>query len=305
MSEVAPPATQILAYIPVIHAGYEQLLRRHPEAGELLLIGRDFASLFPPLAKEIRALEPSAVVGYLQSAFPALPVRVIQPDDLPGAIKAATLLVPDEQLLRDIVQTWRLDIEGRAVVYDQTFLRWDRKWSLAERPADYQGAITAEALARQVIGLCELAGGRSSDWWRQVGAAVTRDGQLLEVAHNQHRPTEYSPYLDGDPRNEFHRGVRPDLSTAIHAEAELIARFARTGRPTAGADIYVSALPCPTCSRLIASAGFRRCYFRGSYAMLDGPRVLAAAGVELIWVDTGSGPGPDSDQTGPAAEPHP
>jgi dCMP deaminase len=36
---------------------------------------------------------------------------------------------------------------------------------------------------------------------------------------------------------------------------------------------------------LVAEAGFRRVYFAGPYAVLDGDAVLRAAGVELIWVD--------------------
>jgi dCMP deaminase len=129
------------------------------------------------------------------------------------------------------------------------------------------------------------AGARSPDWWRQVGAVAVRDGEILDVAHNEHRPTAYTPYVDGDPRNDFQRGVRTDLSTAIHAEALLVARAAATGRSLAGADLYVSTFPCPPCARLIAESGFRRVYFAGPYAVLDGDAILRSAGVDLIWVD--------------------
>lgn len=292
---------QLLAYIPALHAGYEQFLRKHGDAEELLIVGREFAAVFPAMAKEIRALDPADVASYLRCAFPALRIRVVQPADLAAQLVADTLVAPDEEMMREIVRTWQLDAGDRRVLYEATFLRWDRKWSLEARPAEYDGSVTADSFARMVVGIAGTAGNRSSDWWRRVGAAIARDGQLLDVAHNAHRPTEYAPYIDGDPRNEFHRGVRPDLSTAIHAEAELIGRFARTGRATSGADIYVSAFPCPPCARLIAAAGFRRCFFRGSYAMLDGERVLRDAGVEVIWVDTGTG----QDSSGTAAEPHP
>jgi dCMP deaminase len=131
------------------------------------------------------------------------------------------------------------------------------------------------------------AAGLSSDWWRQVGAVAVRAGVVLAVAHNEHRPTEYSPYLDGDPRNEFSRGVRADLSTALHAEAAVVARAARDGLGLAGADLYVSTFPCPACARLVGEAGIRRVYFAGPYAVLAGDEVLRAAGVERIFVDLG------------------
>jgi dCMP deaminase len=118
-----------------------------------------------------------------------------------------------------------------------------------------------------------------------VGAVIVRDGVVLDIDHNRHVPTDYSPYIDGDPRNEFRRGVRIDLSTASHAEATLIARAARVGVPLEGADLYVSTFPCPQCARLIAEAGFDRCFFAGPYAMLDGDAILRQAGVRLFWVE--------------------
>jgi dCMP deaminase len=93
--------------------------------------------------------------------------------------------------------------------------------------------------------------------------------------------------VDGDPRDNFSRGVRADLSTAAHAEASVIAGAARDGIRLAGADIYVTTFPCPACARLIAEAAFRRCYFTGPYSVLDGDKILRAAGTELIWVAPG------------------
>lgn len=52
----------------------------------------------------------------------------------------------------------------------------------------------------------------------------------------------------------------------------------------AGADLYVSTFPCPGCARLVAAAGFARCYFVDPYAVLHGDEVLRAAGVALIRV---------------------
>ncbi len=278
---------QLLLYVPALHAGYERFLRTHSDAAEVLLVGTGFRALFPSLAKEIRALDPAAAARYLRAGFDGLNVAVIEPADLSAAITADVLVVPDEQMMREIVRDYELD-HDRQVIYERTFLRWDRKWSLEARPVDYDGAVSVEEFAKVMHELAAREAHRSSDWWRQVGAAASRDGRLISVTHNTHQPTEYAPYVDGDPRNEFRRGIRSDLSTAIHAEALLIAQAAREGEPLAGADIYVTAFPCPSCARLIAQAGFRRCYFRGSYAVLDGAQILEAAGVQTFWIDTGT-----------------
>jgi dCMP deaminase len=265
----------------VLHAGYEALFDRHPDAAEVLLLGPSFAEEYPVLRKEIRALPAAVAARYLSPRFAT---RVVELGDLPAAVTAEVLVVPDEELMRAVIARFGLD---ERVSWERTFLRWDRDWSQAQRPADYDGTVGVDELGFMAKALQEA--GFSSDWWRQVGAVAVRDGSVLGIAHNEHRPTEYAPYLNGDPRNDFSRGVRADLSTALHAEAALVARAARDGLGLAAADLYVSTFPCPACARLIAEAGFARCFFAGPYALLDGDTVLRAAQVELIWIDVGAG----------------
>jgi dCMP deaminase len=279
---------QILLYLPVIHTGYEAFLEQHQDADEVLLLGTSFAEEFAVLRKEIRALAPERAATYLRWAGDRQ-VRIIERDQLPEAVIADVLVVPDEQLMRDLVDKHELNNE-RQVVFDRTFLRWDRAWSTAiDRPAEFDGTVSTDQLSIEMAWLTVEEAQRSSDWWRQVGAVAVREGQVIDKAHNEHKPSEYSPYLNGDPRNDFSRGLRADLSTALHAEAAIVARAARDGRSLAGAEIYVSTFPCPACARLIAEAGFKRCYFVGQYAVLDGDAILRAAGVELIWVDVSPG----------------
>jgi dCMP deaminase len=256
----------------------------------VLLLGRGFAEDFPALRKDIRALAPERAADYLRAR--AITATVVERDDLRTAVTADTLVVPDEEIMRELTAKYELD-DGREVIFERTFLRWDRAWSLAEKPAGYDGTVAADEVSRELTRLAVVEARHSSDWWRQVGAVAARDGEILGTAYNRHHPTEYAPYLDGDPRNEFHRGLRPDLSTAQHAEAAIVARAARDGVSLAGATLYVSTFPCPACARLVAEAGFARCYFAGPYAMLDGDAVLRAAGVELIWADVS----PEADRS--------
>ena len=276
---------QVLLYLPALHAGYEDFLSRHGDADEILLLGRGFQQAYPSLAKDIRALPPRRAADYLRLVVPRATNRVIEPPDLPGVLTGDDIVMPDEEITRDLAR--QLDLgEGRAVAFDRTFLRWDREWAAAQAPVAFDGEISAAELPRELIGAAEAIAQRSSDWWRQVGAVAARDGQLIGCAWNQHRPSKYAPYFNGDPRDGFARGVRADLSTAIHAEAALIARAARDGTSLAGADLYTTTFPCPACARLVAEAGFRRCYFAGQYSVLDGEQVLRAAGISLVWVDT-------------------
>ena len=275
---------QVLLYLPVVHAGHEAFFARHGDAAEVLVLGSGFRERFRSLAKDIRALPPHRSAALLRVLLPDTPVRVIEPADLPGAVTADTLVLPDEDVTRALAAEHHLG-EGRDLLFDRTFLRWDREWSQAGRPAGFLTALTIGELPAEVVDLATKLADRSSDWWRQVGAVAWRGAEILGAAWNHHGPTEYAPYVDGDPRDSFSRGVRADLSTAIHAEASVVARAARAGTVLDGADLYVTTFPCPACARLIAESGFRRCYFTGPYSVLDGDKVLQAAGVELYWVE--------------------
>lgn len=275
---------QVLLYLPVIHAGYERFLQRHADAAEILLLGPGFIAAYPALAKDIRALPPGRAADYLRLAVGATAVRVVDPPGLAAAVTGDVLVLPDEEITRGLVAEHELG-RGRTVVFERTFLRWDRDWATARAPAGFDGEICVQQLPRELLHRAVAVSERSSDWWRQVGAVAARDGAVLGCAWNRHHPTEYAPYLNGDPRDAFTRGVRADLSTAMHAEAAVVARAARDGFSLAGADLYTTTFPCPACARLIAEAGFARCYFAGEYSVLDGESVLRAAGIRLIWVD--------------------
>jgi dCMP deaminase len=298
--EGSRPSKQVLIYLPVLHSGFEAFLERHRDAQEILIVGKGFAEDFPVVRKDIRALDPERAAAYLKHAFPSVTVSVIEPTDLPKAVHADTLVVPDEALLRDLVAAHEL--AGRAdIIFDPTFLYWDREWSRAQRPVDFDGSITADELSRTYMKMAEALSLRSSDWWRRVGAVVVRDEEVIDKVWNHHLPTEYTPYVDGDPRNSFRRGIQADLSTAIHAEASIMARAARHGVSLDGAELFVTTFPCPSCARLIAESGIRRCFFLGPYSVLEGDNVLRSAGVEMIWVDTGSGPSNDAALAMPPA----
>lgn len=275
---------QLLIYMPVIHKGYERLLAKYGSHAEVLVIGQSFGELYPVVRKEIRALAPARVVEYLTATRLAPRSRVIELDELPAAVSADLLVVPDEELTRDIVKRYRLGQLAK-VHYEKTFLRWDRDSALAKHEPRYDAWIGVADLERELGGQARNMSAHSSDWWRRVGALAARGGEVIASAYNKHYPSEYAPYIDGDPRNNFKRGLNIELSSALHAEAAIVATAAKDGVRLAGSDLYVSTFPCPGCARLVAASGIARCFYSGGYSMLDGERVLDEGGVKLIFVD--------------------
>lgn len=270
----------VVAYVPVLHEGYRRFLESHGRGRPLYVIGPELYSDYRPLAKDIRALEPSLVAAAVESWEICSSVSVL---DVAGATalaeSAPRLVLPAEDVSYSLVERWFPRCE---VTYDSVFLRWDKTRTatmLEPRPARVVGLDEAFADLQLAA---EGAAASSVDWWRQVGAAIRfADGSVRSVT-NEHNPHRLSAYAVGDPRANFYKGVSLELSTATHAEARLIAEAARDGVSTHGAVMYVTDFPCPPCAKLIAGAGPARLYFREGYAIVDGQDVLEAAGIEIL-----------------------
>lgn len=269
--------------MPVLHAGYRHLFERHPTA-KLYLLGRDITAPFRPLTKDLRALDPLLVKSAIE-AWDILPgVEIAVPQTLKTLAKSnATLVMPDEDISRDLADQYFPD---RTIEYSPIFLRWDRRRSEAQEMPPASHVISTSAADQAVMNLAHQEGMKSSDIWRRVGAVIVRDGEVALHSYNRAQPTDATPWTEGDPRNNFGRGVAIEMSLFIHAESALIAQAAREGLVLAGASMYVTTFPCPNCAKLIAAAGITKCYYVAGYAMLDGSRILEANGVDIIRVDT-------------------
>lgn len=272
----------IIAYIPVIHQGYRRLLEANPEYHTLYIIDRSITSQYRHLQKEIRALEPQLVKQLLPCWNLLDEVSVIGKDGLEAlATTDVDILMPDDEVSRDLATQY---FNERTVNFYPVFLRWDRRKSEAQDPVDNTAVVSQDELARTMLNRAQQEAFKSSDIWRRVGAVLARKRQIISIASNQHRPTHFSPWLDGDVRTNFGRGAGIEMSTAQHAESCVIADAARRGVALEGADLYVTTFPCPPCAMLIAYSGVKRLYFAQGYAVLDGKRVLDDQGVEIIHV---------------------
>ncbi|MCA9369322.1 MAG: deoxycytidylate deaminase [Pseudomonadales bacterium] len=260
--------TDTIVYIPALHAGILQFLSESD--GTVWVLGSDVISLideeFDYLRKEIRALKPEDSLTAVTAVLPSRNCKLLTTTELKKLnTKTTSLLLPQEDIFSWLYET---HLPHAKISFSTTFLRWNRSNTLETHKPNTPIAETF-AVANQ-----------SSDWWRQVGCALVKDGTIINTAFNHHLPSPYTPYIDSDPRNSFHKGEHIDLSTAIHAEAALIADAARKGISLENAELYVTTFPCPVCAKLIAASGIKKLYFSEGYSMLDGETVLSQAGVK-------------------------
>lgn len=277
---------KILAYIPVIHRGVVTWLSKHPEA-EVLVLGKSITEQFRPLQKDIRALSAAEIVASLTALKLGQSARVIEKIEL--AELSGELVMADEVLSRELATT---TLNHCKITFEPVWLRWEKNSIVGERVVQPDLLLKRAELETQLTDstdvdlkwllTAQLSATQSADWWRQVGGVVVKNGELLLQAYNHHVPSEQQPYIDGDPRAEFHKGEQMELSTALHAEAGLIAEAAKKGISLEGTTLYVTTFPCPSCAKLVAASGIKKIIYQEGYSVLDGEALLKSAGLTIV-----------------------
>jgi dCMP deaminase len=278
----------LVAYVASPHAGYLKLFRKY-EGGILYVLGRDLIGEFTSLVRNLPAVEPEEAAAMVRSLGIFDSVRVLTRELVPF-IGQNTLVMPDEDVSHALAEKC---FAGATVEFDGTWrLRWDWKTTTHARRPEGERVVSVDLLDRELMGRASLEAQRSPDWWRQIGALLVRNGNMLIVAHNTHMPSEQSAYIMGDPRSNFGPGEHIDASLALHGEAGVIAEAARRGISTAGCDLFVTTFPCPPCANIVAASGIRRLYYADGYSLVAGAETLNAYGIEIVRVDMQTAPVP-------------
>lgn len=176
-------------------------------------------------------------------------------------------------------------LKDRKLIKDKTFLRWHSMNAVTKMPVEHDKIVSSDEFDKKMMELAQFEADKSPDWWRHVGAIMVKNGKVLYAGHNTHAVTENTHYIDGEPRSNFNAGKAiAELVIFEHGEATMIAKAARDGVSTSGAELYVTVFPCPSCAMAIANAGIKKVYYKEGYSLLDAERILKNADVELICV---------------------
>ncbi len=273
----------LLLYIPVPHKGYRDFIRRHTDASRVLIFGEGLIEQFPILKKNLPAISPyEAMLCIIANGWTNVSVTMSELIDLDCLPIGTEVVMPDEDVCRELARKY---LSLCKVTFESTFLRWDRTAASLAKDVIPDVTISEEDLDRCIMRRLDKESEHSPDFWRQVAAAMIKDGEIVMMARNRHLPTDYFPYMLGDPRGNFSRGIELDLTTAEHAETQIISTCACKGISTEGASLYVTTFPCPPCSMAVATAGFSRIFFRDGYTKVNAEDALRTNGVEIIRVN--------------------
>lgn len=115
----------------------------------------------------------------------------------------------------------------------------------------------------------------------KVGAIIVKDDRIVAYGYNgmpsgwDNRCEDEYQYEDGG----YETRTRPEV---IHAEANAIAKLARSNESGDHASIYITHAPCVECAKLIYTSGIHNVYYKNEYRNEDGIKFLHNCGLKVI-----------------------
>ena len=123
----------------------------------------------------------------------------------------------------------------------------------------------------------------------KVGAIVVKDNRVLSIGYNG-MPSGWDNNCEeviGQVLDDNGRIVETRLKTkpeVIHAEANAIAKLAKSTDSGDGADMFLTHAPCIDCAKQIFTSGIKKVYFGEHYRNEDGLTFLEKCGIEIVHV---------------------
>lgn len=127
----------------------------------------------------------------------------------------------------------------------------------------------------------------------KVGAIIVKENRVVSIGYNGTPPgwdnncedTLYtSPWGDelaGGEDISYTLKTKPEV---IHAEANAIAKLARSMESGDNADMFITHAPCMDCAKSIFTAGIKNVFYRYQYKDTKGVDFLEKCGVKTLQV---------------------
>jgi dCMP deaminase len=133
----------------------------------------------------------------------------------------------------------------------------------------------------------------------QVGAIVVKDDRIISIGYNGmpagwDNTCEYKDYVFGNFRDDpwlfkaededsyYILKTKPEV---IHAEANAIAKLAKSSESGDGSTMFLTHAPCIDCAKQMYTAGIKKVYYRDSYRDSIGLDFLAKCDIMVSKVN--------------------
>lgn len=118
----------------------------------------------------------------------------------------------------------------------------------------------------------------------QVGAIVVKDDRIISIGYNgmpagwTNECEDYIQLSDDTLTTK----TKPEV---IHAEANAIAKLAKSSESGDGSMMFLTHAPCIDCAKQMYTAGIKKVYYRDSYKNTDGLTFLEKCSIMVSKVE--------------------
>jgi dCMP deaminase len=119
----------------------------------------------------------------------------------------------------------------------------------------------------------------------QVGAIVVKDDRIISIGYNGMPAGWDNTCEDVIEIHEDGGIVTKTKPEVIHAEANAIAKLAKSSESGDGSTMFLTHAPCIDCAKQVYTAGIKKVYYRDSYRDSIGLDFLAKCDIMVSKVD--------------------
>ena len=265
--------------IPVIHSGFLDFIKKNKKNVSLIyLVENKMVESVLAGQEDIASINAKDVKKFL-NFYGFKNIQVLGKNDL-LKLKNKKILLVNDQFSRKLAGLYFTE---KNIKWADIFLRWDAESVLSVRSLDEKKSTNLKDKKWMEEAYEEAH--KSGCWWRNVGAVLVKNDEIIFRAYNEGVPSDYTPYQVGHIRDYVKAGEKQELSSTIHGEQKIIADAARKGISLEGASLYVTHFPCPVCVKIIIFSGIKQCFFSEGIANLDGEKMLKLFGIKLLAVN--------------------
>jgi dCMP deaminase len=113
----------------------------------------------------------------------------------------------------------------------------------------------------------------------QVGSIIVKNDRIVSIGYNG-TPSGWTNECEDESFK-----TKPEV---IHAEANAIAKLAKSTESGEGAVMFLTHAPCMDCAKQIYTAGIRKVFFDTQYRSMDGVVFLNKCNVEVEQINESS-----------------
>jgi dCMP deaminase len=135
------------------------------------------------------------------------------------------------------------------------------------------------------MSIAETVAKQSSAKRLQVGAIIVKEDRVISLGYNGMPAGWTNVCEEVIEQHEDGGQVTRTKDEVIHAEANAIAKLARSTEAGEGSEMFLTHAPCIQCAKQIFTAGIKKVYYRNTYRDTSGLDFLGKCGVDIEKID--------------------